>query len=232
MHFLHTLKQNKRLKYLTLLLFLFECISPVSATIHKILFIVSLTATLYFFTSYNKKVNSLFLAITLSAFFLTMSCLQSQYSQQSLQSSYLAELQAFEGTRYWWGGENSFGIDCSGLPRKAFFWALLKNGRWQESLDLWLYDSSAQALGEEYRQRTLKITTLKSVKEECSLLQPGDLAITASGVHVLVYIGHSQWMQADPLKGKVFTAHPELVQCSWFDVPLTIVRWSILHQAP
>ncbi|MFN2599036.1 MAG: NlpC/P60 family protein, partial [Pyrinomonadaceae bacterium] len=36
-----------------------------------------------------------------------------------MRRAYIASLESYEGTRYVWGGENSRGIDCSGLVRRG-----------------------------------------------------------------------------------------------------------------
>ncbi|MEI6178888.1 MAG: hypothetical protein WCS43_18490, partial [Verrucomicrobiota bacterium] len=45
-----------------------------------------------------------------------------------LCARYVERLQAYDGTRYVWGGESAVGIDCSGLPRKSLRDALLEQG--------------------------------------------------------------------------------------------------------
>ncbi|MCL1470602.1 NlpC/P60 family protein [Argonema antarcticum] len=37
----------------------------------------------------------------------------------TLREAYVQELNYYEGTKYVWGGENKFGIDCSGLVRRG-----------------------------------------------------------------------------------------------------------------
>ena len=75
-----------------------------------------------------------------------------------LRGRYVAAMERMEGTRYVWGGESPRGIDCSGLPRRALRDALLETG--MENLDgsafrewacQWWFDTSAKALGENYR---------------------------------------------------------------------------------
>jgi hypothetical protein len=36
-----------------------------------------------------------------------------------LRQDYVRRMNEFEGMKYFWGGESSRGIDCSGLPRRA-----------------------------------------------------------------------------------------------------------------
>jgi hypothetical protein len=47
---------------------------------------------------------------------------------EMLRQEYVERLAKFEGVKYHWGGETSRGIDCSGLPRRAFREALLVYG--------------------------------------------------------------------------------------------------------
>jgi NlpC/P60 family len=153
----------------------------------------------------------------------------------SLRSNHIVELRRFEETRYVWGGESGRGIDCSGLPRRA-----LRNALWWEGmrtangnafrlwLDLWFFDSSAKAMGEGYRGRTLATVhggPLWALNPQDLL--PGDLAIRSDGVHVVVYLGNNEWIEADPQQSKVRRWIPKPTDGPWYE-PMTIHRWSVL----
>jgi hypothetical protein len=76
---------------------------------------------------------------------------------EKLRTGYVAAMERMEGTLYLWGGESRWGIDCSGLPRRALRDALWEIGcdtgngaafrKWAEQ---WWFDTSAKALGENY----------------------------------------------------------------------------------
>ena len=46
----------------------------------------------------------------------------------ALHAAYLQRLQAYKGVRYYWGGENAVGIDCSGLVRRGMIDAVFAQG--------------------------------------------------------------------------------------------------------
>lgn len=161
----------------------------------------------------------------------------SRADTELLRNSYLASLRSYEGTRYVWGGENQLGIDCSGLVRAALIKANLQQGirtlnpkLIRFALSLWWHDCSAQALGEEYRGQTKPITPAKSINtlDEAKVL-PGDIAVTASGVHVLAYLGNHEWIEADPHFGKVVIVRVPAVKNPWFDEPVRVMRWTELE---
>jgi len=156
-----------------------------------------------------------------------------------LQARYSANLRAYKDSRYVWGGENRLGIDCSGLVRAALINACL-----QESLQTlnpsllrfsascWWNDCSAQALGEEYRGATTRLFSAEAVNSVPAIqMQPGDMAVTDDGIHVLAYLGAQEWVEADPIARKVII---EAVPSTnpWFARPVTVVRWSILNPKP
>jgi cell wall-associated NlpC family hydrolase len=142
----------------------------------------------------------------------------------------------FEGTKYFWGGENARGIDCSGLPRRALRDALLScgmrhaNGRaFRAWLEQWWFDASAKALSEGYRGYASPLGVTGTIREmDYGLLKPGDLAITKNGVHVLAYAGDGKWIQADPGVGAVVTMDGRKGDNGWFDADFTTHRWTIL----
>lgn len=152
-----------------------------------------------------------------------------------LTDRYLSSMRGFEGTRYVWGGEGHRGIDCSGLPRKALRDALLDqavrgNGlaarMWMEQ---WWYDTSALAMMEGYRGFTRPTGISGPLwKMDSALVRPGDLAVTASGNHVMIHLGGGDWIQADPGPGKVFTGRPDQVDNAWFRSIVSIHRWAVL----
>src|SRR5467141_1180605 len=104
----------------------------------------------------------------------------------TLRQRYVDSLVRYEGTKYVWGGENTLGIDCSGLVRKGLINAELREGLSslnprlvRQGLSLWWFDSSAQALGDEYRHKTRRLFTTPSINSlDHSRLRPGDFAVT------------------------------------------------------
>ena len=157
-----------------------------------------------------------------------------------LRDGYVRELRNYVDTRYFWGGENRFGIDCSGLPRKAMrtaYWKTalkLKNADFPFlALENWWFDASAKALAEGYRDYVCPLNlagTVATAPEKA--LKPGDLAITDDGVHVMVYLGPVEWISADPGQGKVVIEHPSESKNPWFVRPVHFYRWSIFRGIP
>lgn len=157
---------------------------------------------------------------------------------EELRRDYVRRLSEFEGTKYHWGGESSRGIDCSGLPRRAFRDALLAygfkhlNGRALRGyLEQWWFDASAKALGEGYRDYTTPIGTEGTIQGmDYDGLVPGDLAVTTCGVHILAYAGDGKWIQADPGIGAVATLSGRTADNVWFHTSVTTHRWQVFAQ--
>jgi len=154
-------------------------------------------------------------------------------NSKELNELYMKELKSFDKVNYFWGGESSNGIDCSGLPRRSLRNAYLKyaiknlNGKaiflFMEN---WWYDSSALALMKNYRKYVVdkKISgTIKTISYKN--LKPGDLAITKSGLHVIVYFGNNLWIQADPDKKIVIIQNGKTDKNMWFYQQINIFRW-------
>ncbi|PAW78202.1 MAG: hypothetical protein B9S32_08385 [Verrucomicrobia bacterium Tous-C9LFEB] len=138
---------------------------------------------------------------------------------------------------YMWGGEGRFGIDCSGLLRRGLEDTLVQQGLLRfnpflvrQGLSLWWNDTTAREMGRGYGGRTRLVATCRSLNEfDHALLQPGDMAVTTSGVHVMAYLGNNQWIAADPSPGKVVTFTIPEKENSYFGTPMNLVRWRILE---
>ena len=149
-----------------------------------------------------------------------------------LRERYVSALRSDEGTKYVWGGENGFGIDCSGLARRALINAHVREGllslnpsHLRDSLELWWYDCSARAMKQGYRDWTRHLFDADSVNElSAEVAAPGDLAVTADGLHVLICLGQGTWIEADPGLGRVFAAKTPVAN-PWFDMPVVVLRW-------
>ncbi|MCX6876053.1 MAG: NlpC/P60 family protein [Verrucomicrobia bacterium] len=155
-----------------------------------------------------------------------------------LRAKYLEGMTELVGTKYFWGGESSRGIDCSGLPRLALREALLAyglhhldGGALRLFVSQWWHDASAKALGSGYRGYTIPLGPNGTIKDmDYASLQPGDLAVTESGVHVLAYLGEDRWIQADPGIGAVAILNGRSDRNRWFEVPVTTHRWTVFRQ--
>ncbi len=158
--------------------------------------------------------------------------------EDELRQNYVRRMGEFQGTNYFWGGESSRGIDCSGLPRRSLRDALLEYGfehingdAFRGYVEQWWFDASAKALGEGYRAYTTPLGITGTIRDmDYSGLVPGDLAVTTSGVHILAYVGEGLWIQADPGIGSVATLNGRTGDNDWFLTPVTTHRWTLLAQ--
>jgi len=158
-------------------------------------------------------------------------------NRRRLRDRYVASLKSYEGVRYVWGGENRLGMDCSGLVRVGLIRASLSeaiatlNPRLaRTALGLWWHDCTAKALKDEYHDRTRRLFVSPSVnRTDAADIQKGDMAVTVDGMHVLVYLGDAEWVEADPGIGKVIRARVPVIGNAWFDQRVHLVRWRELN---
>ena len=150
----------------------------------------------------------------------------------ALRGGYVDSLSEYGGTKYVWGGEGRFGIDCSGLVRRGLIDADFRRGLVtanpkliRDAASLWWHDSSAKTLLAGYGGRTREILAAPSINElDHSRLLPGDIAVTADGLHTLAYSGDRTWIEADPIPMRVVKVSvPSGV--TWFKVPVHVMRW-------
>lgn len=207
-----------------------------SLRIGLLISLLGLWAGCLHFSWRKPSIRFVFLFCTLvTASFLTLP--GRHFKTEDLRNKYVESLRSYERTRYIWGGENKLGIDCSGLVRagltKATFeqgFLTLNPGLVRYSLSLWWHDSTAKALGNEYRHQTRRMFTVGSINElNQSKLLPGDIAVTVSGVHVLAYLGSGQWIEADPSIGKVVIVQAPVAKNPWFQEPVNVLRWTELE---
>ena len=221
---------------ITIVLFLYP-INNRPLRIVLILSLASLWAGCLWFGWRKRIVRFVLLSCTfIVAVFLI--CPGGNHTTETLRNADIASLRSFEGTRYIWGGENKRGIDCSGLVRAGLIQASWQQGLQtlnpklvRYGLSLWCHDSTAKALGEEYRQQTkhiLKTVSINSLDQ--SKILPGDIAVTMSGVHVLAYLGDNEWIEADPHLNKVIVVKVPAAKNPWFDEPVNIMRWTMLEK--
>ncbi len=208
---------------------------PIRCTILLLLFAV--LAGSFFFAWKNRilflSLLSVFLGIGL--FLILPGHPPSELS--SLQAPYTKALSNYENIPYVWGGESRFGMDCSGLIRKSFQDVLLKHGIFtlnpflvRGAIDLWWNDTTAKEIGKGYERRTVHILNCASLNTvDSTALQPGDIAVTASGVHVMAYLGNNRWIGADPGEKRVTIFSIPEPRNPYFSSSMNIMRWNKVH---
>lgn len=157
-----------------------------------------------------------------------------EIDREKFRADYLDHLTSYENVEYFWGGETSRGIDCSGLPRRAYRDALLSQAishfnpsLLRTYLSHWWYDASAEAMADSYRDYLRPLDISGDIRTlDYEQLQPGDIAIDEHGVHAIVYLGGDLWIQADPGVEKVITLSGRTDENLWFAIPVRMFRWS------
>lgn len=176
--------------------------------------------------------------LALAAVAVLLLCLPARKPDpDGLRQDYRRMLRLCRGARYAWGAESPYAIDCSGLARKGMVWGRTLHGlrrldgaSLRGAAGLWWHDASALALRDGYRGLTRRIGSASAINAvPAGLLLPGDLAVTANGVHVLIYLGDQTWIEADPdLQKVVEISIPS--DNPWFITPVVFVRWSFLAE--
>ena len=148
-----------------------------------------------------------------------------------VHTGYLQRLRAYMGTEYVWGGEGRLGIDCSGLPRSAMIGALFSYGfrhldgvALRRAADLWWNDASAREMLAGYGGRMAVLEETYRINQLRGDVQPGDLAVTFGGVHVMVHLDRTTIIQADPGRGQVVIDTVPAAD-PLYDQPVRLVRW-------
>ncbi len=158
------------------------------------------------------------------------------HDPNALRNAYIHSLLNYRNTRYVWGGENHFGIDCSGLIRAGMMDACFSEAcrsanpaLLRESLWLWWNDVAARDMPTGYDGRFVRIASIPSIREiDAATFQPGDVAVTADGSHVIAYAGQGDWIEADPTVLRVIVLHPGN-NSMWLGMPVTLLRWHALQ---
>lgn len=177
-------------------------------------------------------------AVFLILIFLLIPASKRSQDTSWLRYHYTISLLSYKESPYMWGGEGKRGMDCSGLTRRAMEDVLLNQGMrtfspfyFREAGSLWWNDTTAEVMGQGYEGRMEFLVQTPSLNGlDTSLLKPGDVAVTADGVHIMAYLGSNQWIGADPTEGKVtvFTVPEE--RSAYFSMPMNIMRWKVLKE--
>jgi len=214
-------------------------INPINRKSTNLLLITSLIALWMYIIFLSRKIKALnftFILLPFILFFL-LSLNGPTIDKEVIRTEYVKSLKKYDGTKYLWGGENSLGIDCSGLVRRGLIDTYIRLGisnfspqYIRKGLYLWFNDMSAEALGNEYKNQTVLILSDQTLNTlDYGKIKEGDIMVTANGVHTMAYIGNQEWIQADPTEHKVIILKAPNENNSWYKTPSNILRWTDLE---
>lgn len=110
-------------------------------------------------------------------------------------------------------------------------WSSVDPGLVRQAICLWWHDFSASDLGNCRNGLAVPIAVSASInKLEYNLIAPGDLAVRATGEHVMAYLGGRLWIEADPIAGRVMIVEAPCRTNAWFEQKIRIVRVSGLPE--
>jgi energy-coupling factor transporter transmembrane protein EcfT len=153
---------------------------------------------------------------------------------EALRERYVQKLIEFDHVGYVYGGENSLGIDCSGLVREALIKANVEIGistanpyLLRRALEIWWFDAGADALRDGYRNFTRQVLFVSNLNAlDYRQVLKGDLAASEDGGHILAYEGDKKWIEASPEANRVIRFQvPE----SSRTFPVYLLRWMELN---
>ena len=160
---------------------------------------------------------------------------RSDYDRMALRREVAHALARHEGVRYWNGGENFLGMGPFGLARRGAIDALFVHGLRtgnpllvRKAFAFWWSggtETAAVACGIARKVTGDKPLSALNPKN----LHPGDVAVTADGLHVLVLLGEDAWLEADPAGRKVLRHDFRKPKSPWMQTPVTILRWRCLE---
>ncbi len=214
-------------------------INPINRRSTNLLFIATILAlwACSIILSWKNKMLRLILFILPVILFSLLNLNGREIDKEVIRSEYIKSLVKYDGTKYVWGGETSLGIDCSGLVRRGLIDTYIRLGFLNASpqyirkgIYLWYNDLSAEAIGNEYNNLTVKILSnqiLNNIDHE--KIREGDIMVTENGVHTMAYIGNGNWIQADPSEHKVIIEKAPNDNNSWYKTPSKILRWKELE---
>jgi energy-coupling factor transporter transmembrane protein EcfT len=218
-------------------LWIFLVLFPISTKITRLAGIIALVLVIAALLALSWRIRLLRLALlVVILLFAVLTLLPGRAPNASLLRLDCARaMQRYEGARYIWGGESFKGIDCSGLVRRGIVDSCFIDGLRMVNprllrigYSIWWHDCTAKDLRDQYLEMTRPIaeaTAINAAHE--SDLQPGDLAVTANGIHILAYLGNNSWIEADPSVGKVIQVKMPSTN-PWFNTPVKFMRWRIL----
>ncbi|OPZ87646.1 MAG: outer membrane lipoprotein [Firmicutes bacterium ADurb.Bin419] len=214
-------------------------INPINRRSTNLLFIGAILAlyTCFIVLSWKNKILRLILFILPVILLSLLTINGPEIDKEVIRSEYVKALIKYEGTKYVWGGETSLGIDCSGLVRRGLIDTYIRLGFLnispqyiRKGIYLWYNDLSAEAIGNEYANRTVKVFSNQVLNDlDYEKIKEGDIMVTENGVHAMAYIGNREWIQADPSEQKVIIEKAPDDNNTWYKVPSKILRWKDLY---